>query len=174
MPRLSTTRWQVAVVVGLFLGSLGVLLFNLFATLDLPRQELVVRRNMQAAGQRLADAAAAVKVPAATEAVPRSDPIDRQLREITSAVLQDYPGIEGGFYVVASGGWFAGYAFPTDPHGRDGSFPRTEPPPLEAALIKDQLVRYLDRGRPSCVPRTWGRAASSFSRGPSARPGPPT
>ena len=145
MFRVSGVRWQVALVVALFLGSLGVLLVNVLATLNLPQQELQARSDLEEAGRRMAEAAAPIEVPM-TEPVPDLKALNKRLRAITREVLQDYPGIEGGFYLDSSGGLFAGYAYPTNPHAHPETPLRNEPPPLEAPLIQKQLESCLDKG----------------------------
>ncbi len=155
MNRVLGTRGQTVLVVGLFVGSLGVLLFNVFTTLDLPRQELQARENLRQAGRRLAEAARKLDVPPVSDPAPRPEALDRRLRAIAADVLRDYPGVEGGFF-VASSGTFAGYAFPTDPHGRAGEYPRTDPPPLEAAHIRRQVQQSLDQGEPLLRPEDIG------------------
>ncbi len=146
MFRISGIRWQVALIVALFLGSLGVLLVNVFASLNLPRQELQARSDLEEAGRRMAKAAAPIKPPSLTESVPDTKALNDRLRAITREVLQDYPGIEGGFYFVLGDGLFAGYAYPTNPHAPPETPLRNEPPPLEASLIKRQLDLCLDKG----------------------------
>lgn len=54
MRRLISPRWQAALVVALFVSSLAILLYNLYAGLQLPQQEQRVRTRLQEAGQRLA------------------------------------------------------------------------------------------------------------------------
>ena len=149
MFRGSGLRWQVGLVVGLFLASLGMLLFNVFASFDLPRQELNARAELQEAGARLAEAAGAVDVPPPSAPVPFSAPLNEQLRQVAQNVLKDYRGLEGGFYVAAGGGWFAGYAFPTSTHRSSERVPRNDPPPLEMPLILEQVFRVLDSGEKS-------------------------
>src|SRR5437899_1116284 len=119
MSKLLAPRWQAALVVLLFLGSLALLLSSVLASLDLPQQELRVRKSLQEAGQRLSARAAELEQPA-----PES-----RLRELAEAVLADFPGVEGGFF-LASRNAFVAYAYPSSPHplGEPGS--RSEPPPL--------------------------------------------
>ncbi len=138
MRRLISPRWQAALVVALFVSSLAILLYNLYAGLQLPQQEQRVRTRLQEAGQRLAEAALPKLATASTAHSPE---LSESLRRLTSQVLAEYDGVEGGF---SDGSWFGGYAFPTTTH--PGPVTRNDPPPLEAAPIQAQLVDSLDRG----------------------------
>jgi two-component system, NtrC family, sensor histidine kinase HydH len=158
MRRLIGPRWQTALVVVLFLGSLAVLLYNLFASLSLPQQELRVRGELQEAGRRMSEAAEALSPEAADDtSAPALNP---RLRDISARVLADYPGVEGGFYVSARSGvfWFGGYAYPTTSHPHDEAVTRNDPPPLETPYIRAQLRDSLDEG--TSILRTEDVAAS--------------
>jgi signal transduction histidine kinase len=56
---------------------------------------------------------------------------------VTIRALTPYPGIEGGFY-LRDIDRFSGYGFPSSPTHHPGDPNRTEPPPLEAPLIRAQ------------------------------------
>jgi signal transduction histidine kinase len=124
----------------LFLGSLGVLLFNALSPLLLPQQEAEVRRRLRAAGRRLSEGAASLDLAGAPSASP--DEVNRQLAEVAERVLRDFPGIEGGFY-LADGDRFAGFAYPTGPHPLAPP-PRNDPPPPEAPYLRVLARQSLD------------------------------
>src|SRR5947209_11780951 len=100
--RLAGSRWQGMLVLVLFVGSLGVLLYNVFASLQLPRQEQQVRERLVEAGQRLAEAARKQRADLPDDYAPA---LSEALRKLTSEVLADYKGVEGGF---SDGTWFGG------------------------------------------------------------------
>lgn len=143
MWRTWSNRWQAVVVAVLFLGSLAALLVNTFATLQLPERELRARNELGEAGRRMAERAASI-----VASMPAGPPdellrFDRQLHDVASEVLAEYPGVEGGFYLNAGGGMFAGYAFPTSTHKDDSGSARREPPPLETPYIRLQAQESL-------------------------------
>lgn len=140
-------RLQTALVVVLLLGSLGILLFNTFTTLGLPEREAQARARLRAAGEELAREAAPV-VDGLTPggAVPPEAAAGR-LREVSTRVLRQYPGVEGGFYLAGDVDRFAGASLPGEPHGPrppPPPPPRDEPPPKEAPYIRLQARQSLD------------------------------
>jgi signal transduction histidine kinase len=146
MWRTWSNRWQAVVVAVLFLGSLAALLVNTFATLALPERELRARQELREAGRKMAEKAAPVVVAAPVPTAEEVPKWDRQLHGIATAVLAEYPGVEGGFYLTAGGGVFAGYAFPTSTHEQEPDAARREPPPLETPYIRLQAQESLALG----------------------------
>jgi signal transduction histidine kinase len=140
MRRLFGPQGQITLVVLLFLGSLAVLLYNLFATLWLPRQELQVREQLKEAAHRMSEAAVGLRP--ATSTSPQS--LNASLREIAARVLAAYPGVEGGF--TDGAGWFGGYAYPSKPHAGGEPITRNDPPPLEGPYIQSYAEQSLDSG----------------------------
>ena len=108
-----STRWQTALVAALFLGSLAALFVSAFSTLALPERELRIRNSLREAGRRMAERAAPIIAGAPRNKTDNRPDWDRRLRDVSRAVLAEFPGVEGGFYVPAGGGTFGGYAFPT-------------------------------------------------------------
>lgn len=137
MLRVPGVRLQTAVVVVLFVGSLSALLVSGIHALRLPRREAEVRGQLRQASRRMTADAAAL-----TDSLPRNpgsrpEGINRQLRVISRHILGDYPGVEGGYYFVASDR-FGGFAHPGGKPGSVPAGPRNEPPPLETPLIRGQ------------------------------------
>jgi two-component system sensor histidine kinase HydH len=156
-------RWQVALVLLLFLGSLATLLVTQFTFFWLPQREASAREQVRNASRRMAEE---------TERVLRQFPLvegrkvpgklHSELPAVTRRVLADVPGAEGGFYLGNDWNQFTGYAFPTRPgpepprpetHKRGpkkGGPPppeppdRREPPPLEEPFIRLQAQQSLD------------------------------
>src|SRR5947209_8760157 len=93
-----SVRWQTALILVLFLGSLAVLVFNTWTTLELPQGELRVRDALRQASRRMVEAAAEQVGPAqGHRALPRHT-LDRRLHAITAEALEHFSNIEGGFY----------------------------------------------------------------------------
>jgi hypothetical protein len=59
MPWPNQIRWQIALVIALFLGSMATLVYSASATLVFPREQEKVKGQMRAASQHLAEAATA-------------------------------------------------------------------------------------------------------------------
>jgi two-component system, NtrC family, sensor histidine kinase HydH len=143
MLKIWSTRWQAIVVGMLFLGSLAALLVNTFATLALPQRELQARHDLREAGRRMADRASPIIAAMSAGDIDRQPHWDKQLRDVANEILVDYPGVEGGFYVIQAGGIFGAYAFPTSPHKPEAKSERREPPPLETPYIRLQAQESL-------------------------------
>jgi signal transduction histidine kinase len=128
----------------LFVGSLAALLINSFATLRLPERELRARRDLHEAGRKMAERAVPIIASKPAKTSDEFPQWEGQLRDVTNAVLADYPGVEGGFYLNGDGdgGMFIGYGFPTGPHGPKKT-ERRDPPPLEAPYIRLQALESL-------------------------------
>ena len=134
MPGAWPTRWQIALVIALFLGSLATVLFNSFQTLLLGQTEFKTRDRLREACLRMAQAAEPEFASMETEADLRA--LNEKLRAISRRILADYQGVEGGFYLDARFDRFAGHSFPT---GSDSGAPRDDnPPPKETEPILKQ------------------------------------
>jgi signal transduction histidine kinase len=142
-------RWQAALVLLLFLGSLITLLGTGWTFFRLPHREARAREQVSDASRRMAEGAEKVLwrlPPAAGHEVPRE--WHAPLSGVTRGVLADSPGAEGGFYLGAGFDQFTAYAFPTRPEARPGqpeAPDRREPPPLEEPFIRLQARQSLDR-----------------------------
>jgi two-component system, NtrC family, sensor histidine kinase HydH len=123
--------WQFALVVVLFVGSLGAMLFSSWTAFGLPGQEEEARDHVRDAGRRLAEEAVGA-IDLTRENRPRPPrEWDRQLRAVTERVLGTAPGIEGGFYLRddQGRGLFLGYAFPTRVGPESPPLDQRPPPP---------------------------------------------
>jgi hypothetical protein len=66
----------------------------------------------------------------------KGNALDRPLRAISTGILQEYPGVEGGFFLADGEGKFLAYAFPTErPEPKNHGPPLNEPPPKERPYI---------------------------------------
>jgi hypothetical protein len=143
MPRAWSTRVQIALVIALFLGSLATVLFNSFQTLLLGQSEFKVLDRLHEACRRMAQAAEPEFASMETEAdLPA---LNEKLRAISSRILADYQGVEGGFYLDARLDRFAGHSFPT---GSDSASPETTiRPPKRPILFSNnrRTVSWRDR-----------------------------
>jgi hypothetical protein len=120
MPGAWSIRLQTSLVVLLFLGSLSTALISAYQTLLLPQGELQERDRLREASRRMAEAAAKLgDVP--EDGLLHWSEFNARLRDLSARVLQDYSGVEGGFYVNTTLDRFGGYAFPT-------GMPGTPPP----------------------------------------------
>src|SRR2546427_8811910 len=137
MFRVPGVRLQIALVLVLFFGSLSALLYSGLTVLRLPRREQEVREQLRAASGRMAEEAAdfTARLPLHPGSLPED--VNQELRDKSRQILLDYPGVEGGFYVVAADR-FGGFANPTGPTGPQPQPLRNDPPPLEAGLIRAQ------------------------------------
>ena len=130
--------WQSIIVWLLFLASIGTLLVNSIAAFLLPGQEQSIRDQLRAATLNLANASEPEvdHLPTGSKTFPQE--ANLRLENLADRVLQDYPGVEGGFYVNQERGEFAGYAFPTGPDRGPHRPGRREPPPKEEPFIRLQ------------------------------------
>lgn len=158
-------RWQIILVVGLFLASLTVLLSSSLGVMQLPARERESRRQLTESSHRMAEAAAALldELPTTARREPPPD-WERRLTEISERALQDYKGVEGGFYLAGDWDRFAAHAFPNDPHrppepppppkkkhGKKPPPPRPlspDPPPREKDPVHEQCVSSLNDDAP--------------------------
>jgi two-component system sensor histidine kinase HydH len=156
-------RWQVALVLLLFAGSLATLLVTQFAFFRLPQREASAREQVRDASRRMAEEAAeALRQFPLVEGRKVPGKLHSELSVITRRLLSDAPGVEGGFYLGNGFDQFTGYAFPTRPgpepprpeghkgRPKKGGPPppeppdRREPPPLEEPFIRVQAQQSLD------------------------------
>jgi signal transduction histidine kinase len=144
MSRFLGVRAQVICVLSLFGSSLVVLLYSTWTTLALPQRELEARNDVRAASDEMAREAKELADRLRGKLDPNREETDEKLRAIANKVLQDYPGVEGGYF-VALDDRFAGYAYPTSKHA-PSTLVRNEPPPLEAPIIRKQAQECLDEG----------------------------
>lgn len=131
MPRSWSIRLQVALVCALFLGSLATVLLSTFQSLHLPQRENEVGERLRQASRQMAEAAERESDLSQAGNGRQFDALNKQLRAISSKVLSQFPGAEGGFYLSGDFDRFAGYGFPTEQSGlrstaRDS--PNKQPP----------------------------------------------
>jgi signal transduction histidine kinase len=136
-------RWQLKLVIVLFVGSLAALIYSASATFVFPREQEKVKEQMQEASRKMAEAATGAVAVLPDRPGSSWDEINQRLGAIANAALADYPGVEGGFYLDAGWDRFGGFAFPTDTHRSSGSPARTDPPPREAEYIRLQAQQSL-------------------------------
>lgn len=139
-PRLAVPlAVQIAFLAALFLGSLGALVYDLFAGRAAPELERVTRRRLKQASAAMAEAAATLAT-----GPPERGSVDgwfwtsRGLSEIAQRALGGFPGVEGGFYLNGKLDRFAGYAFPTAHPRRRPRPDKNDPPPMEEPYIRVQ------------------------------------
>ena len=132
------TFWQTLLVWLLFLASIAALLVNSVMAFLLPGQELSARSQIREATIRLAKAAEGGLDEISIDESPVSKDANLRLESMTREALQNYPGIEGGFYINHHQDEFAGYAFPSEPEHGPRPPNRREPPPREEKYIRLQ------------------------------------
>jgi signal transduction histidine kinase len=122
--------WQFALVLVLFVGSLGAMLFSSWTAFALPWQEERAREHVRDASRRMAEQAAefADQLSEPHRPIPPHE-LNRRLHAIAERVLATAPGLEGGFYLQGDDprGRFLGYAFPTG--ASPEAAPDFRPPP---------------------------------------------
>ena len=136
------TRLQGGLVVALFLGSLGTLLYHSFAASALPQRELEVRTQLREASRLMAHSADTRIRPFAGKDPAQLEELHRTLVPITTHALANIAGVEGGFY-LHDVDRFSGYGFPTGGTDHPLEPNRTDPPPLESPLIRLQAQQSL-------------------------------
>lgn len=149
------SKVQAGLAVALFLGSLGTLIYNAYTAAVIPKQEWQVRTSLQDASRLMAGAAEAVLRVPVRSGPDRSEELHRLLSEITDRILKNFPGMEGGFY-LGEVNRFSGYGFPTGAADHPKELHRTDPPPLEAPLIRLQAVQSLSEATPLFTVRDVG------------------
>jgi two-component system sensor histidine kinase HydH len=130
-----SVRVRLGLVVGLFLGSVILLLIDTFIARGLTRGRARIPDHLRESTTALAEAAAPLNSTLQTGRLPWD--LDGQLHALTGRVLANFPGVEGGFYLV----WedrFAGEAFPTG---------------LEGSSIRAQARRCMELGESAAQAR---------------------
>jgi signal transduction histidine kinase len=143
MPGAWSIRLQTALVVLLFLGSLSTVLFSAFQALKLPRDEIQARERLQEASRRMAEAAAKMG-PVPGDGPSHWNEFNARLRAISTRVLKDYRGMEGGYYLGDERDRFVGYAFPTGEVVPLSGARGDDPPPKEAHFVRDAAQNSLN------------------------------
>ncbi len=67
-----------------------------------------------------------------------SNILDNKLRDVVLKEFNDFPGVEGGFYILQFDGFY-GYAFPTSPP----PVPAYGPPPRSYEIIRNQIFESI-------------------------------
>lgn len=133
---------QVSLVAALFFGSLCALAYDFYSAQPMPERERSMQARLREASARMAAAAATMHLLVRPVSVEELDAQSRSLGRITTRVLNDYPGVEGGFYLDRELDRFSGYDFPTDrPRRRHPG--KNEPPPREEPYIRLQARESL-------------------------------
>ncbi|HKT34900.1 MAG TPA: ATP-binding protein [Nitrospira sp.] len=135
-------RAQAGLAIALFIGSLSTLLYNAYTAAAFPQQELKVRASLQEASHLLADSASSVLQSFSRPNAEQLEEVHRALTAITNRALTNFTGVEGGFY-FSDLDRFTGYGFPTAGPQHPTELHRTDPPPLEAPLIRLQAQQSL-------------------------------
>jgi signal transduction histidine kinase len=167
-------RWQIILVMVLFVAALATLLSSSLAALWLPSRQDAIRADLSDASRRMAEEAAPLLREPAVESGKEPPPDwHHRLSEISARVLADLPA-EGGFFLAGERSEFTGYAFPNDPHappepveadkrlplpGKKHKHPplppppRRDPPPRERDVILAQIQASLalDANEPPSV-----------------------
>lgn len=142
---------QAGLAIALFLGSVGTLFYNAYTAATFPQQELQVRGSLQEASRLMADSANS-----ALRSFPQqAEELHQALRAATNHALANFVGVEGGFYVRDTDR-FIGYGFPTAGPQHPTEPHRTDPPPLEAPLIRLQAQQSLSEQTPLFTVRDIG------------------
>jgi signal transduction histidine kinase len=148
-------KLQAGLAVALLLGSLGTLIYNAYTAAVIPKQEWQVRTSLQEASRLMAGSAHTALRVSARSGPEQLEDLHRLLSEVTARVLTNFPGMEGGFY-LGDVNRFSGYGFPTGAADHPKELHRTDPPPLEAPLIRLQAVQSLSEPTPLFTVRDVG------------------
>ena len=155
MSSIWNSRFQAALVITLFLGSFGTLLYNAFTAVALPQRELEFRSSLQEASRLMASSADS-RIKSRSQKIPTQlEELHQTLMAITNRVLAGFPDVEGGFY-LSDVDRFSGYGFPTSNKNLPPEPHRTDPPPLEAPLIRLQAQQSLSEDTPLFTVRDVG------------------
>lgn len=149
------TRVQAGLTVALFLGSLGTLLYNAYTATALPQREMQLRTSLQEASRLMVHSADSVIQSLSRSDSEQSEDLHRSLATVTNHVLAGFPGAEGGFY-LGDADRFIGYGFPTGDLHHPAELHRTDPPPLETPLIRQQAQQSLSERTPLFTVRDVG------------------
>ena len=155
MPRIWSTRLQGGVIVALLLGAIGTLLYNAHSAATLPQQELQIRTSLQEASHLRAESAGSALRSLSRDSPKQLEELHQALASVSNQVLTNFPGVEGGFY-LREANRFSGYGFPTAGAMHPSEPSRTDPPPLEAPLIRQQAQQSLSEQSPLFTVRDIG------------------
>jgi two-component system, NtrC family, sensor histidine kinase HydH len=135
---------QFALVASLFLGSLGALVYNVFTVRTTPELERATSERLHQAASGMTRAAEAIDRRGVRRGDAKSwESASVDLGKISDRVLNEFAGIEGGFYLNGKYDRFSGYAYPTAQPRRHHGPGKSEPPPLEEPYIRIQARKAL-------------------------------
>jgi len=143
----SYTKVQAGLAIALFLGSIGTLLYNAYTATALPHRELQLRTALQEASRLMARSADSVIQSLSRHDSEQLEELHRSLTAVTNRTLVNFPRVEGGFY-LSGVDRFSGYGFPTADVAHPTELHRTDPPPLETPLIRQQAQQSLSEPTP--------------------------
>lgn len=155
MSRIWSTRLQGGVIVALLLGAIGTLLYNAHSAATLPQQELQIRTSLQEASHLMTESAGSALRSMSRQNPEQFEELHQALASVANQVLTNFPGVEGGFY-LRDANRFSGYGFPTAGALHPSEPSRTDPPPLEAPLIRQQAQQSLSEQTPLFTVRDIG------------------
>lgn len=155
MSRIWSTRLQGGVIVALLLGAIGTLLYNAHSAATLPQQELQIRTSLQEASHLMTESAGSTLRSMSRQNPEQFEELHQALASVANQVLTNFPGVEGGFY-LRDANRFSGYGFPTAGALHPSEPSRTDPPPLEAPLIRQQAQQSLSEQTPLFTVRDIG------------------
>ena len=125
------------------MGSLAVLVFNVFTAVVPRERELQVREQLRQVSQHMAAAAAGQASQLQAGDDHQRDKLDRALTSISEQALANYPNVEGGFYLAGESDRFSGFAQGSGKPPPPDRRLRNDPPPMEAPLIRVQAQQSL-------------------------------
>lgn len=155
MSRIWSTGLQGGLIVALLFGSIGTLFYNAYSATTLPQRELEVRTSLQGASRLMADSAGSAIRSFSRQNPEQLEELHQALASVANQALATFPGIEGGFY-LRDANRFSGYSFPTAGVMHPSEPSRTDPPPLEAPLIRQQAQQSLSEQTPLFTVRDVG------------------
>lgn len=155
MSRIWSTRLQGGVIVALLFGAIGTLLYNAHSAATLPQQELQIRTSLQEASHLMTESAGSALRSMSRQNPEQFEELHQALASVANQVLTNFPGVEGGFY-LRDANRFSGYGFPTAGALHPSEPSRTDPPPLEAPLIRQQAQQSLSEQTPLFTVRDIG------------------
>ena len=155
MSRIWSTRLQGGLIVALLLGSISTLFYNAYSAATLPQRELQIRTSMQEASRLMAESADSALRSLSRQKPEQVEELHQAFASVAHQVLANFPGVEGGFY-LRDANRFSGYSFPTAGVMHPSEPSRTDPPPLEAPLIRQQAQQSLSEQTPLFTVRDVG------------------
>lgn len=155
MSRIWSTGLQGGLIVALLFGSIGTLLYNAYSAATLPQRELQIRASLQEASRLMAESADLMLRSLSRQKPEQLEELHQALASVANQVLTTFPGIEGGFY-LRDANRFSGYSFPTAGGLHPSELSRTDPPPLETSLIRQQAQQSLSEQTPLFTVRDVG------------------